>query len=228
MMEELNAQKVNKWLFWGMILMFITITYMNFSRTVHRAVVFAFSLPFWFMLVAGLLTAFFILNLIGRSQHMLDELEDELSAQRQAMVELERSFRLAKHDPEKLSDASFKRFCADVLRHLGHEQIKGAPSQLKGVHWQVFQDGKPAFVACETSTSTNLRGEIHQLYYQMLQKGVGQGIMMTRGHVDMEMEQWASSLGVHCLNTKKATHIAYSFLEMNKNANAKFRQRVGE
>lgn len=225
-MEDLNAQKVNKWLFWFVIIMFMAITYINFSQTVHRAVVFAFSLPFWFMLVAGLLVALFMLNVIGRSQHHLDELEDALSAQRQAMVDLERSFRLAKHDPEQLSETSFKRFCADVLRHLGYDAIKSAPTQLKGVDWHILHEGKSAFVASGSLDSQNLRGEIHQLYYQMLQNGVSYGIIMTRGHIDPEMRQWAASLGVGCIDTKRETHIAYSFLDMNENPSTKFRQRA--
>jgi len=213
-MEDLTVYKVHRWLFWAMIITFGFITYLNFSEIVSQFIAFIFALPFWFMLTAGVLITFLILNLVVQGQEKIEELEEVVWEERRAVVGLERRFRLARQDPAALSSASFKRFCADVLRHLGYEKIQSVPDQIRGVDWQVTgSGGAQLFVACASGNEERLRGEVHQLYYEMLKRGIASGMLITPGYINQEMERWAKSLGVVCLNSKKATHIAYHFIE---------------
>ena len=222
-MEDLTSQKVHKWLFWGMLGVFMLLTYLNFYSSIQRLVSFVFNLPFWFVLTSGVLSTFFLINLLGMGQSRLDGLEERLFRERQGMIELERRFRLAKQDPAKLGPSSFKRYAADVLRLLGFE-VSQSRQSLKGIDWQVIaEDGSLAFVAC-SAFGQDFRGDVHQLYYQMLKSGVAKGWVITSEKVEPGMERWAKSLGINCINSKEASRFPYPFQETVFQSSSKIRQ----
>ncbi|MCL1949100.1 MAG: hypothetical protein FWF59_05140 [Turicibacter sp.] len=212
-MDELNAQKVNRWLFWIMLGIFGLITYLNFYGMVHRSLGILFAMPFWFLLTAGVLGTFLVLNWLGRQQHEMDGLEERLGEERRSLIALERDFRLVRQDPASLSPRSFKRYCIDVLRKKGF----GIASLSLGdaqVDLEAFgPDGLPFYVCCFGGGSQDLRGAAHHLYYQMLKKGIDQGLVMVCQPVNGTMHVWAKSIGITFIDAKKAAEIPYEKFE---------------
>ena len=214
-MEDLTSQKVNKWLFWLMVVFFIVVTYLNFYEIFHQLVHVVLNLPFWFFLTSTLLVTLLILNLIHSNDYKIKELEESLSEKQKQLMVMERKARLITQDITEITKDGFKYYCADILKVKGYQEVKVNSSKHDFDIEAVNLQGEVVYIKCFYDSLINSREQIHQLYYKMLQDGVEDGIILSNIPFTEEDQVWANTFNITYLHGKKINEIIQSFLEVD-------------
>lgn len=212
-MDDLTAQKVNKWLFWLMITFFIGVTYLNFRVLFHGIARMLWMLPFWLLLTLVVLMILLIIYLINKGEREINELETSLSDHQIKLLEMERKIRLVRQDLNQISNVGFKYYCADLLRTLDYQEVKVILNQDMIDIEATQENGTLVYVKCALASGEILRHQMHKLHYKMLQDGIKKGIVLTNNEFSEEEQHWASTFKIEYLNGEKLIGIVESLLE---------------
>ena len=215
-MEDLTAQKANKWLFWLMITFFIGVTYLNFHVLFHTFAQMLWSLPFWLLLTVVVVITLLIIHLINKGHRELNELEATVSEHQFQMIEMERKIRLVRQDLKQISPVGFKYYGADFLRTLNYQEVKVVLNkEMIDIEAQ-HQEGTLVYVKCVLDSGELLRHQVHQLHYKMLQDGVKMGMVLLNHELDEEEKRWASTFNIEYLNGEKIKGMIENLLEYGR------------
>lgn len=213
-MNELTAHKINKWLFWLICASFVILTYMNFKSFFNRLLWALLQLPFWFLLTGAALMGLLLIRWVESSEKALKGLEGKLQREQRELMEMELRFRLVRQELDKISPGGFVHYCSDILRVLRFTEIKPLPEKKGKVDLTaVNRQQEPIYIKCVQGSPETARSQIHQLYYEMLQDGVGQGLVLTDSTFCDETKSWASTFKIQCMNGKSLSRVVEALIE---------------
>lgn len=204
-MEKLTAKKVNNRLLWIIVGSFTFVTYLSFYNIFHQMIRILLIIPFWFLLMSGVLVAAFMMRLIYRQELAIGELEKELLKGQRLLMELESQLRVVRYDADQMSAIEFKVFSAEFLRLQSYQGVQMLVDNNEVDIQARDQEGGTVYVKCLPVFSEE---KVHQLSYQMLRDDVKRGIIFVNG----EVPETTSIANIQCLGSADLKQVSRSLL----------------